>query len=329
DAVLPPLEIPLNLSESLEIPAARFDVEGTMPMEITTPAYQVKVNLTLAALMMLKGRAVAALNLQTQTGTANDQSSASLDTPDEAAALESEIENLSRHLTAESDLRIRLSRRALNTLLAGVAAARTTDLDFRLKPARIRNEEKDALVRIHNYADVESGDGRADVQSLLIESINDNRLNLRLTAEGDLTARLRGREYGVPYSLSPRGTFSISNETIPLEVAGENNGVILRAVPGSRVPVRVSLGIEVMGRRLSLPQTISVQADRWFDKLALPEILSREVQLPRIIEVSNGNGMKVVSSEVSRYTLSNLKVTAGDDKVECNFEVAVSPQRTR
>lgn len=331
NAVLPSLEIPLNLSETFEIPAAHFDVEGTMPTEITTPAYQVKLNFTLAALLMLEGRAVVALNLQTEnapsTVKSTDQQTAPSSTvvhntdseSGDAAALEQEITKLSEHLNTESGLRLRLRRAAINSLLTPIAAARETDLSARLKPARIRDEQKDTLIRVHNYADVESGDGRADIQQLTLESISDHRLHLRLTAQGELTAKLRGREYGIPYALSPHGTFAISNEPLPLEVITESGRLILRAVPGSQLPVRVSLKFEVMGRSLSLPQTISVQADRWLNKLVLPEPLSREVQVPHKIEAGNGTGMKIVSSEMNRYTLANLKVKAEGDAIDITF----------
>ena len=50
NTVLPPLEIPLQLHPTIEIPAATLEANGEMPMTLETPAYQLKVDFMLAAL---------------------------------------------------------------------------------------------------------------------------------------------------------------------------------------------------------------------------------------------------------------------------------------
>jgi|GEM_PF-1244614 len=336
NAALPPLEIPLELSEVMEIPAGRFDVEGTMPMEIATPAYQVRVNFAVISLMFLNGRAVVALrlapdaaareNAATLSGRPEVNRAPTVDASEgDVAALEAEVTRLSQGLVSDGDLRLRLRRRVINSLLDQVATARDTDLTLRLKPARVRSEEVTGLIRTLNYTDVEGGDGRADLRGLVVERIAGNRLDLRLTAQGSLEARLRGREYGIPYRLSPNGTFAIKGEVVPLEVAGEGDRALLRAVPGSQLPVQVRMEFEIAGHNLGLSRTVTVPADRWFNRLALPSLVGRELQVPRKIEAGSG-GMRVVSSESSRYSLSKLRVKAHDDAVEITSDVSVSPR---
>jgi hypothetical protein len=325
NAALPPLEIPLRLSEELEIPASRFDVVGQVPMEVTTPAYRVKAAFTLAALIMLEGRLVVALNLpSTQLAPPRHALDHNSDAED-AAALVGEIERLSRPLTTNGgDLRIRVRSAAINTLLGQIAAAHNTDLDVRLKPARIRAEQVEELFSTLNYTDVEAGDGRADVRSLSAEGVGHSRIALRLSAAGELNVRLRGREYGIPYSLAPRGTFEIRDEIVPLEIVSDGGRVSLRAARGARVPIRVRVGIEIAGQPISIPRTVEAPADEWLKSIALPTLFESEVRMPRRIESGGDGRMRVTEGTPVRYTLSKLRAEAGDDVLEINAEVSTA-----
>jgi hypothetical protein len=334
NALLPPFDIPLELSQVIEIPGGRFEVEGWLPMEVTSQAYQARADFSLAALLMLDRRMVIALRLAeaatredagTLSGRRNEgrpQMTAASES--EVAALESEIARLSQGLASEADLRLRLRRRVLNSLLAQVAAARETDLALRLKPARLRAEEVDGWIRVLNHTDIEGGDGRVDLRRLSVERIEGGKLEVRLDARGELEARLRGREYGIPYRLSPRGAFAVKNEVVPLEVVEEGERLRLRALPGSLLPVEVRLGLDLAGQELGFSRTITVPADRWLKPLALPTPLRREWQRPRQIAVSSGSGMQVISSEAGHYTLSKLRVKAGDDAIEITSDLAIS-----
>jgi hypothetical protein len=325
NAALPPLEIPLQLSEVIELPAARFDVEGQVPMEITTPPYRVQADFTLAAMLFLNGRAAVALSLAPhqppqQTRAAEGQPTSDL------AALEGEIERLSQPLNTDgADLSVRIRRRTLNALLQRVVSAENTDLTMRLKPARLRAEEVDGLFRTLNYTDIEAGDGRADVTQLSAERIARDRVDLRLNVQGEMNVRVRGREYGIPYSLSPRGTFAINNETVPLELVSENDRVSLRAAPGSRVPINIRVGIEIAGQPISIPRTIHAPADRWLSGVTLPTLFSREIRLPRRIETGDRHQTQVTDGEAVHYTLSKLSARADDDRLEVKAEMSVAP----
>jgi hypothetical protein len=335
NAALPPLEVPLELSEVMEIPARRFDVEGRMPMEVNTSAYQVRMNFSLASLMFLDGRAVVAFRLapgapamgqtamrygnrdKSQTPTVNVSES-------EVAALEAEVARLSEQLIGKGDLRLRFHRRVINALLEQIAAARDTDLIIQLKPARLRSEEVSGLIRTLNYTDIEGGDGQADLRGLTVERMAGNRLDLRMNADGWLKARLRGREYGIPYRFSPNGTFAIKDEIVRLEVVGEGDQVWLRAAPRSQIPVEVGLELEIVGRSLGLSHTVMLQADRWFNRLALPTLISRELQVPRKIEAESGGKTRMTSSTTLRYSLSKLRVETQEDTMDITSDISVS-----
>jgi len=321
NATLPPVELPLQLSETLELPAASFEVGGQMPMTVTTPAYRVKADFSLAAVMILDGRAVVALSLADGAISAPAAGNHAANN-EGAAALEAEVARLAQRLTAAGDLRVRLSRRALNSVLAQIAAAGTTDLTAQLKPARIRSETIDGIFKTVNYTDVEAGDGRADVQKLAVERIKAGHLDLRLAAQGDLSTRLRGREYGIPYRLSPNGTFAIRDEVVPLQVANEHDRLTLRAAPSSRLPIEVKLGLSVAGRQISLTRNVVAQADQWLKGLTLPMMLARELPLPRRIKLDPGQPAQV-STALARCRLSRLRGTADQDAVEITAELLI------
>jgi hypothetical protein len=311
--VLPPLEVPLQLNPTIDLPAATFESNGELPMTITTPAYQLKLDFTLAALAILDGRAVVALNLQPKPAptisTAN--------TNEDEATLANEIGRLTAHLALNHDLRVRVRKNAINDLFAKLAAAREIDLTVKLKQGRVRAEEVDALIgRILNYTDIESGDGQADVARLSVEDISATRLFVRLGGQGELTTKVKGREYGIPYNLSPRGRFTINNELLPLEILSRNDRIVVRAVTGASVPVRVNMTIDVIGQPLGLTRTVNLRADEWLKDFGLPALITQEIQLPRQLALDKKNEMTIVRREASRYTIANLRVETKDEALE-------------
>ena len=311
--VLPPLEVPLQLNPTIDIPATTFESNGELPMTIATPAYQLKINFTLAALAILDGRAVVALNLQSKPAlpisTTNDN--------DDEATLTNEIGRLAQHLALNHDVRVRVRKNAVNEMLAQLAAAREIDLTVKLKQGRLRAEEIDALIgKILNFTDIESGEGQADVAQLLVEEISATRVFVRLAGQGELNAKVKGRDYGIPYNLSPRGRFTINHELLPLEILSRNDRIIVRAASGASVPVRVNMTIDVIGHPVSLTRTLNLRADEWLKDFDLPAIITPEIQLPRQIAMGKKNELTVVSSATSRYTMANLRVETKDDALE-------------
>src|SRR4029079_4158165 len=109
----------------------------------------------------------------------------------------------------------------INELLAQMTAAHNADFDIRLKKGRIRSEDVNVIVNVKNYTDVESGEGRADLTKLDIESIADGKAIVRLSGQGEVDAKLSGREFGVPYAISPHMIFSIKDQPLPLEFLSE------------------------------------------------------------------------------------------------------------
>jgi hypothetical protein len=318
NAVLPPLDIPLQLNPTIEIPAATFEASGEMPMTLETPAYQVKVEVTLAALAILDGRAVVALNLQPKPAPTI---SATNDNEDEAT-LTNEIAGLTEHLALHHDLRVRVRKNAINAMLARLAAARAIDLTVKLKPGRVRSEEVDALIgRLLNYTDIESGDGHADVARLFIEDISATRVFARLAAQGELTTKVKGREYGVPYNLSPRGHFTIRDELLPLEILSRQDRIVVRAARGASVPVRVKMRLDVIGHPISFTRTVNLRADEWLKDFEMPALITQEMQLPRQLALGKQNELTVVRSEPSRYTIANLRVETKDEALEILADV--------
>lgn len=319
NAVLPPLEIPLQLNPVINIPAATFEAGGEMPMTIETPTYQVNVGLTLAALAILDGRAVVALNVQPQAALPPQpaNNSPANNSNEDEATLTNEIAHLTQHLALNQDLRVRVRKNAINDLLAKFAAARALDLTIKLKPGRLRAEEIDALIgKILNYSDVESGAGYADVARLVVENISATQMFVRVTGQGELNARVKGREYGVPYSLSPRGRFVINNELLPLQILTRNDRIMIRAEAGAAIPVRVNMTIDVIGHPIGLTRTIKLRADEWLKEFELPAMLTQEVQLPRQLVLDKNNALTIVRSETSHYTIANLRIEMKEETLE-------------
>src|SRR2546428_4033519 len=233
DKKMPDIEIPMEIAETMRVPAGRFDVAGDLPMEITTPEYQAPLKFAVTSLLALDKRAVVSLRLGegapakpmpvSYDGAGSDANDI------ETISLEDEIARMSEGLRAVGDFRAGLSRRLINALLAQMTAAHNADFDIHLKQGRIRSEEVNVIVNVKNYTDVEGGEGRADLTRLDVESIADGKATVKLSGQGDVDARLRGREYGVPYALSPHMIFSIKDQPLPLEFASEGKKVFMRA----------------------------------------------------------------------------------------------------
>jgi hypothetical protein len=219
-----------------------------------------------------------------------------------------------------------LSRRVVSSLLEQTAAAYKTDFSIRLKPGRARAEEINAVVKIVNYTDVEGGDGRADVSHLSIDRIADGKIDLRLSGQGEADARLRGREYGVPYRLSPHTTFSIKDSLVPLQFVSEGERVILRATPGASLPISMRFSIRVAGRDVGINHNIRVGLDRWLNRVEIPSFFGREVSLPRKMEVDAGGNLYVTRKQKINFTLSKMRVNANDNAIDMIADAMFSTQ---
>jgi hypothetical protein len=177
-------------------------------------------------------------------------------------SLESEITRLTAGLACQNGLCLRVNRRVIGRFLEQIAAAQSDDLNISLKPGRVRAEQVNAVVKFTNYTDVEGGDGHADIQALNVDRIDAGRVNVRLTAAGEVDARLRGREYGIPYKLSPKTTFSIMESDLPFQFISEGERIILRALPGTTLPFNLRFNFKVAGRTVGFKRNLVVQADR-------------------------------------------------------------------
>ncbi len=330
---LPSLNLPLELNETMEIPAAQFSTggngDGQMPMEISTPAFRAPLKLTLTSLLVMDKRAVLGLQINS-TQPPVEKSVAEPDANgvdlSALAALENEIVQLGAGLTGDSDVQLKLGRNIISSLLANLAGQQNPDLSFKLKQGRIRTNEINAGVSITNYTDVENGEGQADVSELKIESISDDKLNLRLSGQGVIDARVKGREFGVPYGLSPRTSFAIKDQPVPLQFISENGKAILRAVPGATLPINVRFSLNVAGKDIGINRTEVVQVDRWLSKIELPALLNREIMLPRKMEVDAGSNIHTTEKQKLNYSLSNLRVSTGSDAVIITAEVKLTPR---
>src|SRR5262249_48159807 len=137
DKKLPEIEIPMEIAETMHVPAGRFDVAGELPMEISTPEYQAPLKFTVTSLLALDKRAVVSLRLGQDVqakpipvSDAGDGADASAVDP---MALEDEIARMSERLKSSGDFRAVLSRRLINALLAQMTAAHNADFDIHLK----------------------------------------------------------------------------------------------------------------------------------------------------------------------------------------------------
>jgi len=326
---LPTLDLPMEINEAMEIPASQFNVTGNgenqMPMEIVTAGYHAPLKLTLTSLLILDKRAVIALQINSPTAV-NQPVAVAVSTDSDPTALLNEINQLSATLTGDGDVRLRLSRNVISSLLSQIAGQQNPDLKFKLKQGRLRTNEVKTVVNIVNYTDIENGDGQADITELRVDSIADGKANLRLSGQGVIDSRVRGREYGIPYRVSPRTNFAIKDQPIPLQFVSENGKVILRAVAGSVLPINLRFSVQVAGREVGINRTEAMQVDRWLNRIELPALLNREILLPRRLEVDDGGNLHVTRKEKLGYTLGNLRVGTRNDAIEIAADVKVNPK---
>jgi hypothetical protein len=324
---LPPLELPLEIGEALQIRASRFQVEGSLPMEISTPDYQSSLKFKIRSFMVLEKRFALGLEMIydrppdgniIKTSFTNSQAQ-------DAKSLEDEVARLSEGLRCGSDLRLRVDRRVMSALLGQIAAAQRNDFMIALKACRVRSEEVETLVKVSNYTDVESGSGYADVSKLSIDRIADGILDLRLSLRGEVDSRLRGREYGIPYRISPHTTFLIEDRIVPLQTISEGDRVVLRASPGASLPINLRFSIKVAGRDLGINRNTSVQIDRWLNGIEIPSFFGRQFSLPRRLEIDAGGNLYVTRSLKINFTISNMVVETTGDSINIIADASFSP----
>jgi hypothetical protein len=327
DKKMPDIEIPMEIAETLRVPAGRFDVAGDLPMEISTPEYQAPLKFAVTSLLALDKRAVVSLRLG-EGPPARPMPVSYEDANDvDPMSLEDEIARLSEGLRPAGDFRAVLSRRLINALLAQMTAAHDVDFDIRLKRGRIRSEEVNVIVNVTNYTDVEGGEGRADLTRLDVESIADGKATVRLSGQGEVDARLRGREYGVPYAISPHMTFSIKDQPLPLEFVSEGKKVFMRAAPGSILPIDTQFNLPIAGHDVRFDRRSVAQADKWLNRVELPSFFDREISLPRRIKVDAGGHSHIIESRNLGYALSNMRIGAKDDAIEITADVKFDQPR--
>jgi hypothetical protein len=329
---LPPLELPLEIGDALQIRATRFQVEGSLPMEISTPDYHSPLKLKIRSFLVLEKRLALGLEMirdQSSSGaiveTAQmDSTSSQVQAPQALSALTSEIARLSEGLNCERDLRLKVNRRVISLLVGQIAAARKNDFTITLKECRVRAEEVESLVKVLNYTDVESGSGYADVSHLSIDRIADGILELRLSLQGEVDSKVRGREYGIPYRLAPHTVFSIDDRIVALQTICEGDRVLLRASPGASLPISLRFSIKVAGRDLGINRNTSVQLDRWLNRIEIPSFFGRQFSLPRRLEVDAGGNLYVTRSTRINLTISNLNVETTGDSINVIADASFS-----
>jgi hypothetical protein len=332
DRKIPAIEIPMEIAETMRIPAGRFDVAGELPMEISTPEYQAPLKFAVTSLLALDKRAVVSLRLgadsqarplpvsyENEAAEPNGADPEAL--ANAAVALEDEIARISEALKSTGDFRAILSRRLINALLAQMTAAHNADFDIRLKKGRIRSEDVNVIVNVKNYTDVESGEGRADLTKLDIESLADGKAIVRLSGQGEVDAKLSGREFGVPYAISPHMIFSIKDQPLPLEFLSEGKKIFLRAAPGSTLPIDAQFNLKIAGHDVRFDRRSVAQADKWLKRVELPSFFDREVPLPRRIMIDAAGHPHVIESRNLGYALSNMRIGAKDDAIEITADV--------
>jgi hypothetical protein len=324
---LPPLEIPLEVAGAMQIPAGTLNVDSSPPMEISTPLYSSALKLSITSFFVLDKRLAFGLRL-VEESAAQIKSDPAIEAPssglgnNDQAALELEAARLSERLISHDDIRLIIHRRLISKFLEQIAAAYTIDFNILLKPGRIRSEEVNAGFKILNYTDVESGNGQADLNHLSIDGIKDGNIHLRVNGQGEIDSRLRGREFGVPYRLSPHTVFTIKDRIVPLQFVTEGERFIMRAVPGSTLPIMLRFTIKVAGRDIGITREVAVAMERWLKGIGMPSFLGREFSLPRRLELDAGGNLYVVKKEKLFLTLSKMRVLANEDVVEMTAEVA-------
>lgn len=232
---------------------------------------------------------------------------------------------MSERLWCEKDLRLTVNRRVVSGLVEQIAAAQKNDFIIALKECRLRSEEVDSLVKVVNYTDIESGSGYADISRLNIDRIADGKLDLRMSLRGEVDSKLRGREYGIPYRLSPHTAFSIDDRIVQLQTICEGGRVLLRASPGASLPIDLRFSIKVAGREVGINRNIAVQLDRWLDRIQIPSFFGRQFSLPRLLEMDAAGNLSVKKSLKINFTISNLSVETDADNINIIADADFSP----
>lgn len=315
NAALPALTLPREVAESLDIPAAQFDVNGSLPMTVTTKPYQLPLPFTLSALCILEGRAVLGLRLTEGAATSAN--------PSAAAALPGELVRLSEQLSLSRSLRARLSRRLLGQMLMRLADARADDIQMQMRPGRVRQETVTGLLNVTNYTDLESGKAQADVQQFVLDRLDADGITARLRVQGVFDTKLRGREYGIPYRLAPRGTFAIIDRLVPLRVSNIDGRAFLQATPETQLPLDLRFQFGLAGREIGFNRQTSLPAERLLNHLELPAFYLRKLPLPYKLAVNQGGKLEVVERQERWLELSGLQISAQNDALELNGDVLV------
>ncbi len=303
-AAIPALELPASFAQTVNIPATTVDLAGEVPMTVTTQAMQLPLNFALMRVGFAENR--LSIALQSAENAREEVSDFAADSPADNG----------------TPFAVRVSRRALATLLQAVANANAQDLSLKLKPARIRQEEIDTLVKVTNYTDVESGEGQADLKQVVIETLRDGLLGARLLALGNFTAKVRGREYGIPYRLSPRGQFGIQDRALSLRLMSDAGHVWLQGLPGANVPVNLRMNFPIAGREFGFDRQLNLPAERMVNRWELPALWAREFALPRKLIVQTDKSFQIVESQLVTLVLSQLQATTRDETVELTATVS-------
>jgi len=325
---LPTFELPIEYGDFIHMPAGRMDIAGSVPVELKTPEYRPAFRFALTSFLVLNRRALLGLKMIEQSGMPDRPSiiptsyAGSVD----PGLIESEIETMAQGLMNTGDLHVRMSRRLVNRMLEQIVTAKDVDFDIRLKPGRLRADEIDTLVKVTNYTDIEGGEGRADIRQLSLEKIDNGRLNFRISGQGEIDARLRGKEFGVPYSLSPRTTFNIKDAQVPMQFVSEGDHVVLQAVPGATLPVDLRFSLMIAGRDLGINRSLTIEADQWLKRIELPSFFGRRISLPRKIEIDAGGNLYVTESTRLDYNLSKVRIDAREGALDFVADVSVARQ---
>src|SRR5205085_11567425 len=143
------------------------------------------------------------------------------------------------------------------------------------------------------YTDIESGEAQGDLRQIAVERIDGERIETRLQAQGVFDTRLRGREYGIPYRLAPRGTFAINDRRVQLRVLSEDGRAFLQAEPGTQLPLELEFKFGLAGREISFNRQVNLPADRLLSHLELPAFYLRKLSLPRKLVAEKGGQLSV------------------------------------
>lgn len=315
NAALPALSLPGEVAENLIIPAVQFEVGGALPMTVTTKPYQLPLSFTVSALCVLEGRVAVGLRLA-ESPMPGVQAS-------EAPTPSGELARLSEQLNLNHALRARLSKRLLDQLLNRLATARPDDIQMQLRPGRVRQEAVTGLLNVTNYTDLESGSARADVQQFVLDQLDSAGINARLQVQGVFDTKLRGREYGIPYRIAPRGTFAINDRPVPLRVASTDGRAFLQATPGTQLPVDLRFQFGLAGREIGFNRQTNLPAEQLLSRLELPAFYLRKLPLPYKLAVNSGGKLEVSERQERWLELSGLQISAQTAALELTGEVQV------